>query len=228
MSLRKAALVAAAGSIAGIAISLYYALGFSGWQNHALAYTISWAHELAAAIVFLLIFREQSGGGDPRLRQDFAIAATILSGILLHLDVTGANAGDFHPAIRAANWILDALLLPLCWIAFFILLVKDADPWQRRPMRGLAPLLTVLTFAAACWGGYFLFFRVGMAWLNMATQRSLAALAWEVLLLPLLELFRSLSVVFFAAVLWRYSRTARGRTSQIAGSSLPSTQEQNP
>jgi hypothetical protein len=67
---------------------------------------------------------------------------------------------------------------------------------------------------------------VALVWLDVLSQRSLLGLFWNLLVLPALELFRSLAPLIFLVVLWRYSWA--GRKSQIAGSSLPRTQEQNP
>jgi hypothetical protein len=226
MSFRRAAVLAAAGTIADILVALYYALTFGGVDRQLWLEAAGFLSQLLMACLFVMIYREQGGTGQPRRRQDLAIAAVVIHGILLHVILNGFSPAIFSNKMRAAAWVVDDVLLPVCWIAFLILLVKDADPWTRRPMRVLAPIMTIATAAFFCWTSYFLFIRVGLEWLNLLSQRSLWALVWNLLLLPALEVFRNVASVIFLAVLWRYSWA--GRKSQIAGSSLPNTQEQNP
>jgi hypothetical protein len=220
MTLRRAALLAAAGTAADIVVALYY----SGLASDPLWVSAGLLSQLLMGCLFVMIYREQKGAGQPRHRQDLAIGAVVIHGILLHVAVNGYTAAPTR--LRSAAFAVQHVLLPACWIAFLILLVKDADPWTRRPMRLLAPIMTVAMAAVFCWTSYFLFIRVGLGWLNLLSQRSLLALFWNLLLLPALQLFGNLMTLLFLAVLWRYSWA--GRKSQIAGSSLPSTQEQNP
>ena len=226
MTFRRAALLAAAGTAAEIVVALYYDLTYGGMNRQLWFESAGLLAQVLMGSLFVMIYREQKGTGQPRHRQDLAIAAVVVHGILLHVVVNEYTTAVRSTRLQAAGWAIEDILLRVCWIAFLIFLVKDADPWKRRPMRLLAPIMTVATAALFCWTSYFLYIRVGLVWLNLLSQRSLLALLWNALLLPALELFRNLSGLIFLVVLWRYSWT--GRKSQIAGSSLPNTQEQNP
>ncbi|HWC96744.1 MAG TPA: hypothetical protein VG456_08345 [Candidatus Sulfopaludibacter sp.] len=203
MNLRWATLLAAAGCAGDIVEGLYTWSTSRSLLSDPWLVAIVYATQLLLAILFVMLYREARGTGQPGQRQSLAIAATMAMVLVMQMSIGRSSAPAISNWIRQVFWAVEVVVLPLCWIAFLILLVKDAKPWQGRPMRVLAALMTVVLAAVACWGGYPLFFRVGMAWLNVAAQRSLWALAWNLVLLPVLELLRSLSLVYLMATVWR-------------------------
>ncbi len=205
MSLRKATLLAAAGIAAGATTEFAYNLRLFLNPPAYLLNTlwISWlydANQVLMLVLLVMLSREMAGKGQARRRQDLALLATILSGVLLH-----ANAATDWTRVPMIRWVVLHLLIEAAWIAFLILLVKDAAPLRGRGMRGVAPTLAVLTMVQLCRDGYLIFFRVGMAWLSLSAQRGLSGLFWTILVLPAMELFRGFSMVVFLLLLWRYS-----------------------
>lgn len=205
MSLRKAALLAAAGiavgTVTSIAENLRFYLNPPAYLLNPL--WISWlydANQVLMLVLLVMLSREMAGKGQARRRQDLALLATIVSGVLLHADA--AREWMHLPMMR---WVAFDLLIAIAWIAFLILLVKDAAPLRGRGMRVVAPILAATTLVQLCRDGYLIFFRVGMAWLSLSAQRGLSGLFWAILVLPALELFRGISMVVFLVLLWRYS-----------------------
>jgi len=212
MSLRKATLLAAAGIGAGIVAGLGDNFRFYSQERAWIAvwspgWTIA-AHYVAQILkmlLFVLLYREMGGKGQPRQRQDLAIVAVLASCVLLQLNVSAtlANLVTLHRQPGIVVWLVFGILLALAWTAFLILLVKDAEPLRSRPMRALAPILAVLTIVEFCHFDYMMFFRVGMAWMDISSQRSLGAVVWNLFAYPLLELFREVSMIVFLVLLWR-------------------------
>ena len=200
MSLRRATLLAALGMAVGILTGLSYSTG----SQVGLA-TLFYAEQVLLFVVFLMLYREMRGTGKPRHRQDLAILATLVSGILFHLSLSrGLTQLELHGrGFQPAYWVVNEVLIPIAWIAFLILLVKNPAPLESRAMRVVAPVLAVLSLARLAWSGYYLFMRVGMAWLNLSFQRSISGLFWNLFLGPALELFSELSMVLFLVLLWR-------------------------
>jgi hypothetical protein len=208
MSLRAATLLAAAGMILGLVIALAYTVMYYGEPGPANSFNY-WLEalfdlrQLIMATLFVMLGREMQGTAHPRRRQDLAILATIVSGILLQLTLSRVikPAEVFGTTLRGLSFAVHQVVLPLCWIAFLILLVKDSRPLESRAMRILAPVMALFTVASACWQGFALFIRVGMGWLNLSSQRSLSAVFWNLLALPFMEVFRDLSMVLFLVLL---------------------------
>lgn len=205
MGLRKATLLAATGIAAGVVTEVAGNLEFflnppEGFSNTRWISGLFYTAQVLMMSLLVMLYREMGGKGKPSRRQDLAILATIVSGLLLH-----AHATREWRLVPMVEWVVLDPSIAVAWIAFLILLVKDAVPLQARAMRAVAPVLAVLPSVRLCRVGYLLFLRVGLEWMNLSTQRSLGALFWNLLFVPAVEIFRGLSMVIFLILLWRYS-----------------------